>query len=391
MSKSLKLKSILVSLLLGILILQGFWISDSYRERKSHLKTHIQSSVLHSINSYCIDNQNINSQTIHDISEQIKVELKNLNESLEFEIRIDSISNSILGKDISIYKIQCSKESKDNYLFFIPYSTKSYIINSILSWLLLSILFIILLFIFTGMYFKDISSNKQLQIMKDEFISNMTHELKTPISTISVASEILQNNYVNHDKDKVVKYSQMIFEENNRLKRLVDRVMQVGLFEEGRLTITKETTDIHNIINEAYKPLELVINKKNGNISTDFQLNNSFVDIDTNHIRNVISNIIENAIKYSDNELSIIIRTYEKNNKAIVVIKDKGIGISKNDQKNIFNKYYRSNTISNSNKTGFGIGLFYVYQVMKVHSYSISISSELGNGSEFILEFPLHN
>ena len=226
--------------------------------------------------------------------------------------------------------------------------------------------------------------------MKDEFISNMTHELKTPISTISVASEILQNNYVNHDKDKVIKYSQMIFEENNRLKRLVDRVMQVGLFEEGRLSITKETVDIHKIIIEAYKPLELVINKKNGSILTDFQLNNSMIDIDTNHIRNVISNIIENAIKYSDNELSIIIRTYEKNNKAIVVIKDKGIGISKSDQKNIFNKYYRSNTISNSNKTGFGIGLFYVYQVMKAHECSIGINSELGKGSEFELQFPLH-
>jgi len=389
MSKSLKLKSILVSLLLGIVVLQGFWISDSYRERKSHLKTHIQSSVLHSINSYCIENEQINTNTISNISKQIKVELKNLNESLKFEIKIDSINNSILGKDISVYKIQCSKESKEKYLFFIPHSTKSYIINSILSWLLLSLLFIVLLFVFTGIYFRDISSNKQLQIMKDEFISNMTHELKTPISTISVASEILQNNYVNHDKEKVVKYSQMIFEENNRLKRLVDRVMQVGLFEEGRLTIIKEAADIHKIIDEAYKPLELVINKKNGSISTNYQIENPIVSIDTNHIRNVISNIIENAIKYSNSELSITISTYKKDNKVFVSIKDKGIGINKSDQKHIFNKYYRSNTISNSNKTGFGIGLFYVYQVMKAHSNSIKINSELNNGSEFILQFDL--
>jgi len=241
--------------------------------------------------------------------------------------------------------------------------------------------------IFTGLYFKDISSIKQLQAMKDDFIGNMTHELKTPISTISVASEILQNDRIIDNPSKIKQYSQIIFEENNRLKRLVDRVMQVGLFEGGKLIINKEKCDINALIVETYLPLKLVVEKRKGVITTDLNASNPFVEIDKSHIKNVISNIIENAIKYSNDELAINISTISKNNEILVKIKDNGIGISKEDQKHIFEKYYRSNSVENNKKTGFGIGLFYVYQVIKSHGATINVESRINKGTTFILHF----
>jgi len=388
MSKSRKLKSILISLLLAIVILQGLWINDAYRERKTHLKTHIQSSVLHSINSYCINNDSSIRLAETTIRSHIIDELNNLNETIDFKISIvNSKAEYLNKKDTYAYDLNCKNNIQKKYLIFIPESTSVYIFNSILSWIMLSLLFIILLSLFTGLYFKDISSNKQLQAMKDDFIGNMTHELKTPISTISVASEILQNDRIINNPNKIKQYSQIIFEENNRLKRLVDRVMQVGLFEEGKLVINKERCDINELIEETYLPLKLVVEKHKGIITTNLKANNPFVDIDIGHIKNVISNIIENAIKYSNEELSISISTINKNNGILVEIKDNGIGISKEDQKHIFKKYYRSNSIENNKKTGFGIGLFYVYQVIRAHGATISVDSKINKGTTFILHF----
>ena len=388
MSKTKKLKSILISLLLAIVILQGLWINDAYRERKIHLKTHIQSSVLHSINSYCINNNGNINLAETNIRFLIIDELNNLNENINFQIRIVSSKYEYLNKkDAVAYHLNCKNNLNHKYLVFIPESTSIYVFNSILNWILLSLLFIILLSIFTGLYFKDISSNKQLQAMKDDFIGNMTHELKTPISTISVASEILQNDRIIDNPNKIKQYSQIIFEENNRLKRLVDRVMQVGLFEEGKLIINKERCNINELIEETYLPLKLVIEKHKGIITANLEASNPFVEVDLNHIKNVISNIIENAIKYSNNNLKININTITNNNGVTVEIIDNGIGISKENQKHIFEKYYRSNSVENNKKTGFGIGLFYVYQVIKAHGATIKVKSEINEGSMFILHF----
>jgi len=387
MSKAKKLKSVLIILLLGIVILQGLWINDAYHERKSHLKDHIQSSVLHSINTYCLECDSLISVAEKSIEKSISRELISLNENIKFKIKLESSKNKYASnKDAIIYKLNCKNNLENKYLYFLPDSTKSYILNSILSWILLSSLFIILLSIFTGIYFRDINNKKQLQGMKDDFIGNMTHELKTPISTISVASEILQNDIIIDNPEKIKQYSHIIFEENNRLKRLVDRVMQVGLFEEGKLVIDKVECNIHKIIDEAYKPLSIVIEKKGGSITVDYQSKISTISIDKNHIKNVISNIIENAIKYTESSPKIHISTISNDDSLIIKIKDNGIGISKKDQKHIFKKYYRAESIENS-KTGFGIGLFYVYQIIKAHSAKISVVSDGNNGSVFILQF----
>ncbi len=388
MSKYIKLKSILTILLICIVILQGLWINDAFKERKSHLKIHIQSSILHGINYYCSNNDSIKIISKHNFINHLSKELKSLDEDIRFDIELtNSKVGYINNPDILFYKLNCKNNLNKQYLAFIPYSTNVYIFQSILNWVLLSLIFIVLLSIFTGLYFKDINSNKHLQALKDEFIGNMTHELKTPISTISVASEILQNSRVYDNPEKIKQYSQIIYEENNRLKRLVDRVMQVGLFEEGRLLIHKDKHNINEIIEDACKPLNLVIEKRKGRITIEYLTNISELYIDANHIRNVISNIIENAIKYSVNEPIITISTSNNNNKFIIKIKDKGVGISKKDQLHIFDKYYRSESNENSKKSGFGIGLYYVYQVIKEHGANIKVESEIGKGSTFILCF----
>jgi two-component system phosphate regulon sensor histidine kinase PhoR len=213
----------------------------------------------------------------------------------------------------------------------------------------------------------------------------MTHELKTPISTISVASEILQNEKVNHDMKKIMRYAEIIHEENNRLKLLVDRVMQVALFESGRMTFMLEPTNIHELIQQTTQPLALLIQKRNGSLSLNLNASKSRVKADISHFKNIITNLVENAIKYNENEPIITITTSNEKHKISISIKDNGIGMDAKNSKYIFEKYYRIDPLNNQKTTGFGLGLFYVSKVIKGHGANIEVKSELGKGSEFII------
>lgn len=390
MNNFIKFKGIIISLLFGIVFLQALWIYNSYKERKAHLNMHIENAVIHAVNKYYLiydSNKTPISDTL--LERLIFDELSYLDEKPNLEIIIitKSANNNKPKTGSLVYNIKSPENNDDAFIEIKIIDERSYLFGALFSWIGLSFIFIILLSFFTTIYLRNINVQGQIQKMKDEFTSNMTHELKTPISTISVASEILQNDRVHNDKEKIKRYANIIYEENNRLKWLVDRVMQVALFERGKLNINMIDEDVNEVILDVAKPLQILIAKHNGIINLNLDNNNPIVKIDKIHFSNVISNLVENAIKYSNSKPEINISSKLNSNSYTIEISDNGIGIEEEKIKNIFKKYYRVKNINTEYKTGFGLGLFYVYQIVKAHKAEITVDSKINVGTTFKITF----
>lgn len=233
---------------------------------------------------------------------------------------------------------------------------------------------------------------KKLSEIKNDFINNMTHELKTPISTISLSSEMLQNPKVQGNKEMIDKYANIVKKENKRLQNQVDKVLQVALLDKGDVDLKIEPLNIHQIIQESIQTFQLKLEEFNGKISFKNNTNDEIViSGDKVHVNNIIRNILDNSIKYCDTEQcepSINIELIENKNSIIVTLKDNGIGIKKEDLKHIFDKFYRVSTGNIHNVKGFGLGLYYVHEMMLKHHGKIDINSKINQGTIVTLTFP---
>lgn len=231
---------------------------------------------------------------------------------------------------------------------------------------------------------------KKLDEMKTDFINNMTHELKTPISTISLSSNVINSDDIITQPERLKRYATIIKQENERLKNQVERVLQLAFFEQKNFRLNYQPVDIIELINRAAQPFELLLQEKGGELTvTGSSLT---VSIDEHHFSNTISNLLDNAIKYSgDNPPNINIDvTKAKENVSIKVI-DQGIGLDKEEAKNIFKKFYRAPTGNVHDVKGFGIGLSYVHQIIKMHDGTITVKSEKNKGTTFELLIPTKN
>lgn len=250
-----------------------------------------------------------------------------------------------------------------------------------------SILFTIIILLTFGTTLYYIHKQKKISEIKSDFINNMTHEFKTPIATIRLAADALESPRVMGNKKPTLNYLDIIRQENKRMNNQVERVLQMALIEQGKLQIDFQKNDIHTIIQNCIKVVELMVKKSNGNISSSLRAPNHMLDIDEIHIANVINNLLDNAIKYTNKPPDIIVETYNQQNRLCIRISDNGIGMSKDVQNHIFDKFYRKPSGNIHNVKGFGLGLSYVKAVMESHNASINVSSEPDNGSTFILKF----
>jgi signal transduction histidine kinase len=245
---------------------------------------------------------------------------------------------------------------------------------------------IVVIVILTFSFYYIMLSNlkqKKLSVIKNDFISNMTHEFKTPISTISLASEMLSDDSISQTPDKQHRYLRMIRDENKRLSVLVESILQTSILDKGEFKLKLSEVDIHEIINSAINNTHLLINQRKGNIQTFLKAQKHKLQADKVHLTNIIFNLIDNAIKYSQGNPEISISTYNTPEGIMIQVKDNGIGISKENQRKIFDKFYRVPTGNVHNVKGFGLGLSYVLAVVLKHNGSISVNSELGKGSTF--------
>ena len=248
---------------------------------------------------------------------------------------------------------------------------------------------LILLIISTFSYtIVTIFRQKKLSEIKNDFINNMTHEFKTPISTISLACEVLGDTTVEKSDQKISNYVKVIKDENKRLGLLVENVLQTAVLDKGELKLKLKNLDVHEIIEEVLNNSYVQIENKNAAIEIEFDAIESMVSADKVHLSNIIYNLLDNALKYADKVPLITINTKSDNKGVYISVSDNGMGISKENQKRIFDKLYRVPTGNIHNVKGFGLGLSYVKAIVEKHGGSIFVESTLGTGSTFTCYFP---
>ena len=255
-------------------------------------------------------------------------------------------------------------------------------------WFYLVVL-LLLLFLFFIFTLNVILKQKRLSEVKTDFINNMTHELKTPISTIGLSSELLLRGDFKEDPDRLHRYAEIIYKENKRLENQVERVLNVANLDREKLTSKKESCSIHDLILEAKESFDINQTDKGGEIELLLDAQRETLMVDEVHITNVIYNLLDNAVKYCNTVPHIDIRTWDDGQFFYLTITDNGIGIKREDLKMIFDKFYRVPTGNLHDVKGFGLGLYYVKLIVEEHGGTIQVKSQLGKGTTFSLKFPL--
>lgn len=265
---------------------------------------------------------------------------------------------------------------------------KRYVISTM--WFMLAIsAILILLIIYAFSYtIRTIFKQKKVSEIKNDFINNMTHELKTPISTISLACEALRDPDLQNSQAQVNSFVGMINEENKRLGVLVENVLRTAILDRGELKLKKVDMDMHRVIADAVKNIELQVNKKGGAIELDLEAVEAVLPGDKVHITNVIYNLLDNANKYTPESPKITVKTQDDGESIRIGVTDNGIGISRDNQKKIFDKLFRVPTGNIHNVKGFGLGLSYVKTIIERHGGTVGVESELEKGSTFFVILP---
>lgn len=229
---------------------------------------------------------------------------------------------------------------------------------------------------------------KKLSIIKNDFINNMTHELKTPISTISLASQMLQDGSISNTPKTIEHISKVINQESKRLGFQVEKVLQMAVFNEGRLKLKFKEFNINQTIQTVVTNFELRIRNKNGVLNAEINAEYPMVKGDEVHLTNVIFNLLDNAMKYSNGQPEISVSTMNKNDYVVIAIKDNGIGIAKEHHAQIFDRFYRVPTGNVHDVKGFGLGLSYVKKIIDLHSGKIKVDSAVNKGTKFSILLP---
>ncbi len=421
----MKKKTILIIILItsmslaGILLTQVYWVNTAFKLKEEQFDNSVR-IVMKSVINQLLLNKNdtifqkkllalscrksklsiddyIDSQLLDSL---IVNELKSMDINTRYYYGVYSNYNKkfVLGKYNkqenelieSQYQFSLSSIYKPgNYFLSIFFTNKTHLLlHRVELWVFLSILFLIILIISFVFVIFTILHQKKISEIKTDFINNMTHELKTPIATTSLAAEMIQRPEVIISPEKIKKYASIILDENNRLQSQVEQVLQVGILESGNRQFKIRKTNIHELLKAVIDSFELIIKKGNINLELIQDAPIPYIMGDKVHLLNVFYNLIDNAIKYTPDNPVISVNTWNENNSIVISVKDNGIGISKEHQQNIFNNLYRVPTGNIHEVRGFGMGLYYVKTIVDQFGGRIELKSELGKGSDFEVIFP---
>ena len=277
--------------------------------------------------------------------------------------------------------------SPEYLIIFFP-QEKQFLLTEMWGMLLISIILIIVIMYSFAYTIMTIFRQKRISEMKNDFINNMTHEFKTPISTISLACEALIDKDIIKDKSVFNNYLNIILEENKRLAGMSEKILQTAVIEKGQLKMNKEPINIHTVISDVIKNIRIQVEIKDGEIRKNFKATQPVIEADKVHLTNLVYNLLDNANKYTPRRPQIKVITENTSNGIVLTIEDNGIGIGKNDQKKIFEKLYRVPTGNIQEVRGFGLGLSYVKAIVEEHHGKISIESDVNKGSKFRIFLP---
>jgi len=267
----------------------------------------------------------------------------------------------------------------------------NYYIQSLWGVVLLSLLFTgIIVFVFSTTI-KTIRNQKRLSVIKNDFINNMTHEFKTPIATIGLAIDSIESGSILTDPAKVKHFTRIIREENARMNNQVESVLQISQMEREELQLNTESVDIHEVLTMASDQMALQFSAREGQVNHEWKAGNGRVSIDEELMAHVWINLLDNAIKYSNEAPEVTLSTQNAGKSVLIEVSDRGLGMTKEQQKQVFDKFYRVTTGNIHDVKGHGLGLAYAREIIEAHGGKISVNSELGKGSAFIVELPLEN
>lgn len=332
-------------------------------------------------------------QEIHDA---IKSELKSYDIDLEYEMYILENGSDELKKleaefDKGLYYSRCMGGilGQTGYQLVVEFPSRTRFFFATAGYMFVGSVILILLLIISLFYLLRIY-NRELRIAKHtkELLNNVSHEFKTPLSSIALASNMIRKKRYGTDDEKLGNYAELISKENRKLQNLVESLLRLEAVERNEFDYNKEYSTIEEVIKEAASTCEMLLEEKYGRIRYDFQAEGEEVFIDRLHFVNVFVNLLSNAIKYSQRAPNIDIVTRIVNDNLVISVKDNGIGIPVKFQKYIFDKYYRVPTGDVHNAKGFGIGLAYVKQIVEAHSGTIAVKSRVGEGTVFEIELP---
>ncbi len=337
------------------------------------------------------------------IDSMVRLELKRYGIETVFELGIYSpTKNAMLFQKTGRYPQQLIDQSfafdlyptispvrfSDKLLLYFP-NEKRFLVRQLSSLLFVSGSFILIIILAFASTIWVILRQKKLSEMKNDFVNNMTHEFKTPISTIALACEALRDNDIQKSEVLYSTYISMIDEENKRLGSMAEQVLQSAVLDKGELILRKDRLDFHDIIREAVATKMLQAKSRNGHIFADLKADDSLVTGDKVHLTNIVLNLLDNALKYTETAPQIVVKSRNIPNAFELSVTDNGMGISKVNQKRIFEKLYRVPTGNVHNVKGFGLGLSYVKAVVEKMGGMIGVNSELKKGSTFYIRLPL--
>lgn len=348
--------------------------------------------------------------TIGDIqSKLVKAFNKEGLENLRFEFAVTSNSDDFVlemqsehfdkeSADTTHFRRRVIPISNSNFdgllanehLFIIIPDFKSQVWQSLTWMIVFSVLFTVIIIAAFYITVRTMLNQKKMSEIKSDFINNMTHEFKTPLATISLAVDALKNDKVINDKAKWQYFNNIIKDENKRMNKHVETILQAALMEKQEFRLNLVPVHIHEVLAQIADNYQLQLQEKNGKIELLLNAANDTVTVDEVHFTNILSNLIDNAIKYSKENLVVKLVTHRTAKHFIIQVQDNGIGMSKETVKRIFEKFYRAHTGNIHNVKGFGLGMSYVKSVIDAHKGKIRVESTLGKGSIFTIEVPLN-
>jgi two-component system phosphate regulon sensor histidine kinase PhoR len=357
----------------------------------------VDEELISNYNSLLPISQRISKEELQRI---IREELQNrpIEADFEFAIYQDGFATRVQSDDFDflaeatwgypIYK-NSNLETEPYLLYLNMPDRKKYILSSVAGMALLSLMFTTVIVVAYSNAIKQIFKQRQISQIKTDFINNMTHEFKTPIATINLALDSLKHPKISSDPDKVSNYLRMIREENKRMHSQVENVLRISKLERDDLNIDKEPLDMDEIIEDSISHIQLILEEKGGVIKTHLGALRTEVLVNESHITNVVVNVLENAIKYTEGTPVIDVFTENIKDKLVIKVRDQGIGMSKQAQRKIFQKFFREHTGDIHNVKGHGLGLAYAKRILDDCHGEINVDSIKGKGSTFSIYLPI--
>lgn len=288
------------------------------------------------------------------------------------------------GRTKNLYYVELFPQDwpKKDYYLGVRFESVQPVLLENMGWLLLASGFCMFaLMLVFGITIVVIMRQQKLSVIKNDFINNMTHEFKTPLATISLATSALTKDKVLNDKEQILKFNAMIKSENNRMNKYVERILQQAKLDRRELQINKVRVDVNELVREAVEHFFLLVQNAGGSLECKMEARDFMLEVDEVHMMNVVCNLIDNAIKYSGGPPEIQVYTQEKADAYIIGVQDHGIGISKDDQKKVFKRFYRVPNGNIHNVKGFGLGLSYVKSIVELHNGTVRLTSKKNKGT----------